>query len=72
MKVVLDIETVQAPRDEWVRLLGKPPANEGSYPAEGGFDLFSADGLMSSLYVVGVNYPDRPASIILAGGGVAV
>ena len=42
MKVVLDIETVQATRDEWARLLGKPPANEESYPLEGGFDLFAA------------------------------
>ncbi|MGC4096973.1 MAG: hypothetical protein QM706_07640 [Nitrospira sp.] len=25
MKVVLDIETVQAPREEWARLAGKSP-----------------------------------------------
>lgn len=40
MKVVLDIETVQAPRDEWRRLVGiEEPATHG--PLEGGYeDLF--------------------------------
>ncbi len=42
MKVVLDIETVQAPREEWARLTGKTPkTGEGSFPDEG-FDLFAA------------------------------
>ena len=39
MKVVLDIETVQAPREEWARLLGKePPSGEPT----GDVDLFAA------------------------------
>ena len=42
MKVVLDIETVQASRDEWARLCGKPPACHEMTPAEGGYDLFAA------------------------------
>ena len=42
MKVVLDIETVQAPREEWARLTGKTPkTGDGAYPDEG-FDLFKA------------------------------
>lgn len=41
MKVVLDIETVQAPREEWARLVGKAPGcAEGSEYEEGG-DLFA-------------------------------
>ncbi len=39
MKVVLDIETLQAPREEWARLVGVAPS-EVSEP-EGGYDLFS-------------------------------
>jgi len=38
MKVVLDIETVQAPREEWARIAGLPSASE--HIAEGGDDLF--------------------------------
>ncbi|BCA53398.1 3'-5' exonuclease [Nitrospira sp. KM1] len=41
MKVVLDIETVQIPRNEWERLLGKPGC-EPTESAEERFDLFSA------------------------------
>lgn len=42
MKVVLDIETVQAPREEWARLAGKHrPADEPAQPGEG-YDLFAA------------------------------
>lgn len=42
MKVVLDIETVQAPRAEWARLMGKMPVSDSaSYPPEG-LDLFAA------------------------------
>lgn len=44
MKVVLDIETVQAPREEWERLTGRTPAQSGSNqePAQ---DLFTAADL---------------------------
>ena len=42
MKVVLDIETIQAPREEWARLTGKFPPSEGSDPASEGYDLFAA------------------------------
>ncbi len=36
MKVVLDIETIQAPREEWARLAGKlPPSGESEPPGEG-------------------------------------
>lgn len=42
MKVVLDIETVQAPRHEWARLVGKlPTSGEEALPDEG-LDLFTA------------------------------
>jgi len=42
VKVVLDIETIQAPREEWARLSGKASRSGGdSQPAEG-FDLFAA------------------------------
>jgi DNA polymerase elongation subunit (family B) len=42
MKVVLDIETIQAPRAEWAHLVGKehPPEEESS--RHGGLDLFEA------------------------------
>lgn len=42
MKVVLDIETVQAPRGEWARLAGKPSEDPGLAPGEAGYDLFTA------------------------------
>lgn len=42
MKVVLDIETVQASREEWARLIGKTPKDEGWARPEGDFDLFTA------------------------------
>jgi DNA polymerase elongation subunit (family B) len=42
MKVVLDIETVQAPREEWARLVGKLPTSSESEPTEQGYDLFTA------------------------------
>ena len=42
MKVVLDIETIQAPREEWARLAGKPPSSGDSEPAGEGYDLFTA------------------------------
>ena len=42
MKVVLDIETIQAPRQEWARLAGKPGPPTEPLTAEEGLDLFSA------------------------------
>ncbi len=42
MKVVLDIETVQASREEWARLIGKAPGGGDVAQPEGGFDLFAA------------------------------
>src|SRR5499426_1715597 len=42
MKVVLDIETIQAPREEWARLVGKPLCNSEPEPTGEGFDLFTA------------------------------
>jgi hypothetical protein len=42
MKVVLDIETVQAPREEWARLVGRLPASSEPEPVEQGYDLFTA------------------------------
>ncbi len=42
MKVVLDIETVQAPREEWARLMGKPLRCEADGGAEPALDLFAA------------------------------
>ncbi|HEY7531165.1 MAG TPA: 3'-5' exonuclease [Nitrospiraceae bacterium] len=42
MKVVLDIETIQAPRDEWMRLIGKKPVGAGMDPTEYEYDLFAA------------------------------
>lgn len=41
MKVVLDIETVQAPREEWARLVGKPAEGQGPASGEPGYDLFT-------------------------------
>lgn len=38
MKIVLDIETVQAPREEWAKIAGLTPVSENV--AEGGDDLF--------------------------------
>lgn len=42
MKIVLDIETIQAPREDWARLIGKcqPPTNSDSVSQE--YDLFAA------------------------------
>lgn len=40
MKVVLDIETVQAPRDEWARIAGLAPSSGNIAWEEGGDDLF--------------------------------
>ncbi|MBL8036781.1 MAG: ribonuclease H-like domain-containing protein [Nitrospira sp.] len=45
MKVVLDIETVQAPRAEWARLVGKPTEGLGLAPGEAGYDLFTASAV---------------------------
>ncbi len=42
MKVVLDIETVQAPREEWARLVGRQLASDEAAFMEGGGDLFAA------------------------------
>lgn len=42
MKVVLDIETVQVPREEWARLVGKTSESHGPAPGEAGYDLFAA------------------------------
>ncbi|SLM49351.1 conserved protein of unknown function [Nitrospira japonica] len=42
MKVVLDIETIQAPREEWERLLGKPPSQVDPAQASDEMDLFTA------------------------------
>lgn len=41
MKVVLDIETVQAPREEWARLVGRSLASEEAAFADSGGDLFA-------------------------------
>jgi predicted PolB exonuclease-like 3'-5' exonuclease len=41
MKIVLDIETVQATREEWARLAGKQPGVDSSQPEESE-DLFAA------------------------------
>ncbi|HRI37506.1 MAG TPA: 3'-5' exonuclease [Nitrospira sp.] len=45
MKVVLDIETVQAPREEWARLVGKPTECQGPVPGEPGYDLFTVSAV---------------------------
>lgn len=42
MKVVLDIETIQAPREEWARIAGKQPSTDEAGPVGEGFDLFTA------------------------------
>jgi 3'-5' exonuclease len=41
MKVVLDIETIQAPREEWARLVGKASGCGEGVPFEEGGDLFT-------------------------------
>ncbi len=41
MKVVLDIETIQAPREEWARLAGKASGSGEDVPIGGGGDLFT-------------------------------
>jgi len=45
MKVVLDIETIQPPREEWARLVGHLPADSGAEPVDRGYDLFTAGEL---------------------------
>jgi DNA polymerase elongation subunit (family B) len=42
MKVVLDIETIQAPREEWARLVGKALSHGADAQSAEGFDLFTA------------------------------
>lgn len=42
MKVVLDIETIMAPREEWARLAGKLPADGDVSVPDEGMDLFTA------------------------------
>lgn len=42
MKVVLDIETIQAPREEWARLVGKKSAGNQHDPETTDYDLFAA------------------------------
>jgi DNA polymerase elongation subunit (family B) len=42
MKVVLDIETIQAPKQEWARLAGKSGPVTEPLAADEGMDLFSA------------------------------
>ena len=42
MKVVLDIETIQAPRADWARLLGKESPPEQSSSGHEALDLFEA------------------------------
>jgi 3'-5' exonuclease len=42
MKVVLDIETIQAPREEWARLVGKPQLTTESEATCEALDLFTA------------------------------
>ncbi|UCE64764.1 MAG: ribonuclease H-like domain-containing protein [Nitrospirota bacterium] len=41
MKVVLDIETVQAPREEWARLIGLGSDSDDSLSEEAASDLFT-------------------------------
>ncbi|MCP9447826.1 MAG: hypothetical protein NNA22_09705, partial [Nitrospira sp.] len=41
MKVVLDIETVQAPREEWARIIGKPLQSHEDFGFEPSGDLFT-------------------------------
>lgn len=42
MKVVLDIETIQAPREEWARLVGRASESAEGVRIEEGGDLFTA------------------------------
>lgn len=42
MKIVLDIETIQAPRDEWERLIGKRSSDADSAATDDAPDLFAA------------------------------
>jgi len=42
MKVVLDIETIQAPREEWARLTGVVSASTGAESVGQEYDLFAA------------------------------
>jgi DNA polymerase elongation subunit (family B) len=42
MKVVLDIETIQAPREEWARLVGKKSDDRSPDPGTTDYDLFAA------------------------------
>ncbi|MFO0706064.1 MAG: 3'-5' exonuclease [Nitrospira sp.] len=42
MKVVLDIETIQAPREEWERLTGKSAPPQEAPESSEGMDLFSS------------------------------
>jgi len=42
MKVVLDIETIQAPREEWARLAGKTPVTIEPSLTDDDYDLFAA------------------------------
>ena len=56
MKVVLDIETIQAPREEWARLVGKLPSSSGSEPAGEGYDLFTAGAAEAQRHVEDEQY----------------
>jgi DNA polymerase elongation subunit (family B) len=47
MKVVLDIETIQPPREEWTRLIGILPTSSGAELAHQPYDLFAAGELES-------------------------
>ncbi len=42
MKVVLDIETIQASREEWARLVGKASEGHDAVSGEASYDLFAA------------------------------
>ena len=42
MKVVLDIETIQTPREDWARLVGMTSMSVEGSQADEGFDLFAA------------------------------
>lgn len=42
MKVVLDIETIQPPREEWARLIGLSPTSGGAELGDREYDLFAA------------------------------
>jgi len=50
MKVVLDIETIQAPREEWARLVGKASRSGEGSQSEGSFDLFAAGAAEEQRY----------------------